>query len=236
MVTEAEFIDPNADGRRFSSSRLVRLSDCGPDGWLRPDGLARYLQDVATDDWDDTGLVSTDSWLVRRTTIRVVPGETWPRLGDRVTLTTWCSGSGAAWAERRTDVTNDGRVVLQTVALWVPVGPSGRPVRVGPLFFDVYGEGARRKISGRVELSSPTLNAERRAWPLRRTDLDIVGHVNNAALWTPLSEVAGGPVRFASVVYHGSVESGDAVTLVSDATRWWLTVDELVRVAGEFLA
>lgn len=232
-MTDVEFAEP-AEGRRFSARRLVRLSDCGPDGWLRPDGLARYLQDVATDDWDDTGIESTETWLVRRTTFRVVDGASWPRLGDDVTLTTWCSGSGAAWAERRTDLARDGHVTIQTVALWVPVGQSGRPVRVGATFYSVYGEGARRRIPGRIERFEPGPNAERRPWPLRRSDLDVVGHVNNASLWSALVEVVAEPVRYGSVAHHGSVESGDEVTLVSEHDRWWLTVDQLVRVAGEF--
>ncbi len=233
VMTEVEFAQPG-DGRRFSARRPVRLSDCGPDGLLRPDGLARYLQDVATDDWDDTGIESTDTWLVRRSSFRLVDGATWPKLGDDVTLTTWCSGSGAAWAERRTDVAHDGHVTIETVALWVPVGPSGRPVRVGSTFYDVYGESARRRVGGRIERRDPGPDAVRRPWPLRRTDLDVVGHVNNATLWSPLVEVAPAPVRYGSVSYHGSVEFGDEVTLVLEDTRWWLTVDQLVRVGGEF--
>ncbi len=232
-MADVEFAQPG-EGRRFSARRLVRLSDCGPNGSLRPDGLARYLQDVATDDWDDTGIESTDTWLVRRTSFQVVDGASWPRLGDEVVLTTWCSGSGAAWAERRTDVVLDGHVAIQTVALWVPVGVSGRPVRVGSSFYDAYGEGARRRIPGRIDQSEPGPDAVRRPWPLRRTDLDVVGHVNNAALWSPLVDVDPEPVRFGSVSYHGPVEFGDEVTLVSDRDRWWLTVDQLVRVAGEF--
>ncbi len=225
---------PLGEGRRFSARRPVRLSDCGPNGFLRPDGLARYLQDIATDDWDDTGIESSDTWLVRRTSFQLAPGASWPRLGDVVTLTTWCSGSGAAWAQRRTDVACDDRVVIETVALWVPVGPAGHPVRVGPAFHDAYGEGSRRRISGRVERTEPGPDAARHPWPLRQTDLDVVGHVNNAALWSPLVEVAPEPLQFGSVTYHGSVEDGDEVTLVTEGNRWWLTVDELVRVAGEF--
>lgn len=232
-MADVEFAEP-AEGRRFSARRLVRLSDCGPDGFLRPDGLARYLQDVATDDWDDTGIDSTDTWLARRTSFRVVQGASWPRLGDDVELTTWCSGSGAAWAERRTDVASGGGVVIQTVALWVPVGPSGRPVRVGPAFYDVYGASAHRRIPGRIDRSEPGPGAKRRPWPLRRTDLDVVGHVNNAALWSPLVEVVSDPVRYGSVAYLGPVEFGDEVALLFEDDRWWLTVDQLVRVAGVF--
>ena len=42
-----------ATGRRFTTTRSVRLGDVDPAGLLRLDATARYLQDVATDDADD---------------------------------------------------------------------------------------------------------------------------------------------------------------------------------------
>ena len=122
-----EFIAFEARGRSFSAQRRVRLSDADSEGTLRPDGVARYLQDVATDDWDDTGVASDDTWVVRRTAWRVAPGGRWPLLGEMLTMTTWCSGTGAAWAERRTDLSHGEETLIEAVALWVPVDLSGRP-------------------------------------------------------------------------------------------------------------
>ena len=42
-------------GRRFSVVRKVRLGDVTPKGRLRLDAVARYLQDIATDDSLDGG-------------------------------------------------------------------------------------------------------------------------------------------------------------------------------------
>ena len=50
------FVPRPGGGRRYAHRRHVRVSDAGPDGVLRLDSLARYLQDVATDDWADAGL------------------------------------------------------------------------------------------------------------------------------------------------------------------------------------
>ena len=99
-----EFVPLTDEGRRYSEDYLIRLGDADENGLLRLDGVARLLQDVATDDWTDTGIATEDTWVVRRTQIRLVEGATWPRYLDRVTLTTWCGGWGAAWAERRTNV------------------------------------------------------------------------------------------------------------------------------------
>ncbi len=230
-----EFVPPPEHGRTFTLEVPVRLSDTGPDGLLRLDGIARYLQDVATDDWDDTGIVSDDTWVVRRTSLRSASEARWPVLKDKVSLTTWCGGVGAAWAERRTDLSIDGVLMVQSVSLWVPIDPTGHPVRVRPSFFDVYGESIRgRKVSGRVNVTAPPVDAERAPWPLRRSDLDVVGHVNNAAVWQAVSEVVDVPVVSVEVIHHGPVEGGHDVSLARSPGALWLLVDDEVRVAAHY--
>ena len=225
--------------RRFLGAATVRLGDVDPAGRLRVDALARYLQDVATDDWNDTGLAdeSDDVWLVRRTALRRVAGVRWPGYLEGLELATWCAGTGPAWAERRTDVLVDGVTAIETVALWVPTDLEGRPVRVRESFFAAYGEPAReRRVSSRVGVPPMTEGARRRPWPTRRSDLDVVGHVNNAAAWEAVTEVAPGPLEAATVVHHGPLEFGDDVTLVEGAGVAWLVVDDEVRVSATYAA
>lgn len=230
-----EFVPIPERGRTFTLEVPVRLSDTGPDGHLRLDGIARYLQDVATDDWDDTAIVSDDTWVVRRTALRGVPSGRWPMLKDTVTLTTWCGGAGAAWAERRTDLYVNNELSVQSVALWVPIDPGGHPVRVRRSFFDVYGEAtAGRKVSGRVHVTTPPPDAQWKAWPLRRSDLDVVGHVNNAAIWQAVTEVVPGPVTSIEVIHHGPVEGGNDVSLALAGNSLWLVVGDEVRVAAHY--
>jgi len=225
-----------AQGRRYTHRRRVRLSDAGPDGVLRLDGVARYLQDVATDDWADSGLDPSETWVVRRTLVRVADGGRWPALGEEVAVTTWCGGIGPAWAERRTDLEVDAAVMVETVALWVPLDPSGRPSRLGHEFHAVYGEAAGgRRVSGRVPPAPQLAGGISQPWPIRQADLDIVGHVNNAAVWAAVTEVAGGAVSSAALTHHGPVESGRAVTLVTEPGRMCLVVDAQVRVSAEFM-
>lgn len=230
-----EFVELGDRGRRYSGQFRVRLGDADANGIIRLDGVARVLQDVATDDWEDTGLESTDTWVVRRTTIRVASGGRWPRYKERMTVTTWCGGTGAAWAERRTNVSAEGELLVEAVALWVPVDPSGHPVRIKPAFFDVYGDAMRgRKVSGRVAAPVVAEDAQLLAWPLRRADLDIVGHVNNAAVWQAVTEVVTTSVSWVSVVHHGAVESGHDVEIAHVPGSLWLLVDGEVRVSAEY--
>lgn len=230
---DVEITPPPGAGRRYVQSAQVRLADAGPDGRLRVDGVARLLQDVATDDWSDTGVEDGTTWVVRRTAIRRRPDRTWPRLNERVELATWCSGTGAAWAERRTDLLVDGEVVAEASAIWVPLDPQGRPTRVSAAFHEVYAEAAGgRRVPGRIRSTSVPDDAATTSWALRKADLDIVDHVNNAVAWAAVVEVASGPVVEATLLHHGPLEAGDAVAL-----RWldpalWMTVDGEVRVSA----
>ncbi len=230
-----EFVAPSGRGRHYSGQFPVRLGDADANGVIRLDGVARVLQDVATDDWEDTGLESTDTWVVRRTAIRVADGGRWPRYKEVLTVTTWCGGVGAAWAERRTNISSRGRLLVEAVALWVPVDPTGHPVRIKASFYDVYGEALQgRKVPGRVASPAVADGAHLLSWPLRRADLDVVGHVNNAAIWQAVTEVVTSPVSFVSVTHHGAVESGHDVELAHVPGSLWLLVDGEVRVSAEY--
>lgn len=230
-----EFVPLTDQGRRFSEEYLIRLGDVDSRGLLRLDGVARFLQDVATDDWSDTGIASEDTFVVRRTTLRLRDGGPWPRYLDRVTMTTWCGGVGAAWAERRTNFDLDGTRSLEAVGLWVPVSPSGHPVRLRESFFDVYGQSAKaRKVSGRVSLPPVASEAALRPWPLRQADFDILGHVNNAAVWQAVTELATPPLAWVSVTHHQSLERDDEVILASVPGAMWLIVDGVVKVSAEY--
>ncbi len=235
MSAMTEFVPQPRRGRRFIQERRVQLGDAGPDGVLRLDGIVRFLQDVATEDWIDSGLDREGTWVVRRTELRIAASGRWPNLYEDVSLVTWCGGTGAAWAERRTDIEIGGTVMLETVSLWVPVDDRGRPMRIRPSFLELYAEAAGgRRVSGRVPPAPAPTGPEVRAWPVRRADLDVVGHVNNAAIWAALVEVSGQSVATAALTHHGPVEDGHVVSLLSEPGRMWLTTDDSVRVSAEF--
>src|SRR5262245_17888858 len=80
-------------GRTLSATRRIRLADMDAQGRLRLDAVARFLQDIAIDDVQETGWGMPEHlWYVRRIRIDVLN----PFLEDReVDLTTWCSGVAA---------------------------------------------------------------------------------------------------------------------------------------------
>ena len=59
-------------GRTFAARRRVRLSDMDAHGRLRLDSVARFLQDVAIDDVQETGWgLPSHLWFIRRIQIEV---------------------------------------------------------------------------------------------------------------------------------------------------------------------
>jgi acyl-ACP thioesterase len=213
---------PPGRGRVHRVRRTVRLGDVDTGGRIRLDAVARYAQDVASDDMVDAGLAGVWSWVVRRTTITVAHR---PRFEQAVGVATWCSGTGAAWAERRTTIDVDGRAAIEVSALWVCLDPrTGRPVALEGRFVDVFSPPVgNRRVRGRLVHPGPPAGTTGRPWPLRRTDYDALGHVNNAVTWGLVEEEAAawrpeGRVAGAEVEYRQAVAPGD-------------TVD--VRVAGD---
>jgi Acyl-ACP thioesterase len=146
--TQALVPDP-ARGRVYTAKRLVRSTDVTQAGRLRLDALARYLQAVAEDDLADSGLLAPPAWLVRRC---AVIARGFPQMGERITLRTFCSGTGPRWAERTTTIAGATGDLLQATAVWAAVDrASGRPVAPGEAFLRVYGESAQgRAVSARL--------------------------------------------------------------------------------------
>lgn len=205
-------------GRVFTARRRIRLSDADAAGRLRLDSVARYLQDVAADDVEDAGWgadTDTHVWVVRRTAVEVVSpfdGDAW------VELATWCSGTGASAAGRRTTLAGDRGGRIETETVWIHLDPGGRPLRLAPRFHAVYGASAAgARVSTRLSLPDPA-PAERRPWQLRTSDLDALGHVNNAAYWHGVEEALDGPPRRAVLEYRRPLDLADPVELVREPT------------------
>jgi acyl-ACP thioesterase len=233
-----EFVALPASGRRVTRERRVGLSDAAASGRLRLDALARFLQDVASDDVNDAGLVG--NWVLRRVALAI--GDV-PRIGELVSLTTFCSGYGSRWAERRTTVTAVDRVAAEVVSIWVYVDDLGRPAPLRDWFFDLYAEAAAgRRVSPRLHHAPPPVTgAETRVWPLRVTDLDVLAHVNNAASWAAVEDELGRRepgrrVTRAEMEYRAPVDLDDAVELRTlagpDALACWLTCGDEVRTSA----
>ena len=227
-----EFVPLPSSGRRFETTRRVRLADAEPSGRLRLDALARFLQDVGNDDTADAGFDTATPWIARRTAVRATDGG-WPRIGERLEITTWCGGTGSHWAERRTRLVSPTATV-DVAATWVHIDEaSGRPQRLPRWFEETYAPAAQgRTISARLRFDAPPPDAVAWSWPLRWADLDVLGHVNNAATWEVVEEACRrrGLVPTEVVLEYGAaIEIDDDVVVHESGAVVWLVVDGAVR-------
>lgn len=208
-------------GRTFAAHRRLRLADLDARGRFRLDAAARFLQDVAIDDVQETGWGMPDHlWFLRH--IRLDSLE--PFLEDRaVELVTWCSGLATVAAGRRWSLTGDRGGWIEVDSVWVHLDRAGLPARIE--HFGPYAEAAAgRRVSTRPELTHPPSDGTRLAWPLRATDIDLHGHVNNAVYWQAVEHllVSVGPdprrpLR-ARLDYREPIDLDDDLELAASAT------------------
>jgi acyl-ACP thioesterase len=203
---------------------------------VRLDALARFVQDIAYADADEVGLSRSAAWVVRRTRMRV---ERFPRFGERLELTTFCSGLGRMWAERRTTISGDVAGEVEVVSLWVHLDPvRGRPTPLTEEEIAVWGEStAGRRVTARLHHPSPEGSEDRVPWRFRATECDLAEHVNNTAYLQPLEDEmlrAGGEeleLIDVEIEYRSPAKPGDKLVLREGARRWIISPDGEVHAS-----
>ena len=128
-------------------------------------------------------------WVMRRIRVEVVvplverPPASSSRRGAAVSAP---SRPGAGCRSSATAA--DGS---RPTASWAHLGPDGRPARLDESF-TVYAEAAGgRRVSTRLELADPPVDAPRTPWPLRTSDVDLMDHLNNAVHWQAVEQSLG---------------------------------------------
>jgi acyl-ACP thioesterase len=212
-------------GRVHREPTRAGLADVAPSGRARLDAIARWLQDTAWADVEDSGLADQGVWVVRRAHLRV---ERFPAFGERLEVATFCSGTGPMIAERRSTVRGDAGAHVEAEALWVHLDATGARPRPLPAGFEAgYGAAAAgRRVKARLHHAPEPAPGAGPAvpWRFRAADLDLAGHVNNAVYWAVLEEElasADPAVPFAAEIEHRAAgAAGPAGVLAAGAARW----------------
>ena len=235
---------PPAAGRVFETERTVSIADANPDGRMEFDAIGRFLQDAGNADTDDAGLPQLGlAWVARRCAIEIFQ---YGSAREQLTLRTWCSGTGARWAERRTSIHGSAGAHIEASALWIHIdAETGRPTKWGDAFAEAYLEAAGgREVDSRLRHPKrpPEEAANRMPFRFRQTDMDAFRHVNNAAYLAILEEALGGhaphaPLRVEIEWRKPSLAGEDlevVETMGPDGIQQWVMADGEVRatIAG----
>lgn len=248
---------PTSSATGYSTSYRVRTADVDPRCRLRLDSIARYLQDIATDDLEATDHAETDPyWVVRRTVINVIEPITWPAT---VCLQRWCSAVSTRWASMRVRLTSEPETnklnpherssgLVETEAFWIAVNNQGMPTRISPAGFATLAattQTHRLRWHGmtpaRPSPSGDPHTPPDRQHVLRSTDFDPLQHLNNAAYLSAVEDelleypdLIAQPHRVV-IEYLRPIPSGATVTVRrrrhGAQLQMWMSADDRVAAA-----
>jgi acyl-ACP thioesterase len=224
-------------GRVHEATLRVGPASTTVAGRARFDAIADWLQVVAHDDVVEAGIADELVWVLRRNGVRV---QRFPVFGERLHLRTACSGMGPLVAERRTTITGDAGAHVEAQAIGVPLHPGTLLPHRSDAFLDVYGPSAAgRRVKARLRHPAPPADAPSTPWTFVAADLDVAGHVNNAATWRALEEEltglgpGDGPLGV-DHEHHEPVFAGASRVVAAGASRWITAADGRVLVSAVF--
>ncbi|WP_072805666.1 acyl-[acyl-carrier-protein] thioesterase [Rhodococcoides yunnanense] len=236
---------PPPEGEGFETNWTVRPGDVDPNNRLRFDGIARYLQDVGSDNLDATSLGETDPfWIVRRTVIDVVVPVEFP---DRVHMRRWCSSMSTRWSNMRVSIGSGKGARIETEGFWINISATtGMPTRISDTALELLARTTdQHRLRWKAWLTEavPAESHTDVRFPLRATDIDSFNHVNNAAYWHAVEEfVVDHPHLVARshravIEYLSPVLANEHVTIrnryENGALTLWFVVEGSVRTVAK---
>ena len=178
--------------RRIEMPVRVRFEECQPGGEIRASTFLRYAQDAA---WVHSDAAGFDrawyrerglTWLVRCLTLDVVgPG----RAGETLRMTTEVQAMRRVLARRHGEILDAaGKLVATVDTDWLMTGPGPAPVRIPAEFDTAFPPVPSTFEPARVPLPTTPPDAHLRRFDVRRSEVDPMAHVNNAAYLDYLEE------------------------------------------------
>lgn len=172
---------------RFEQTYRVRYDECNLYGLVTPVAVLRYLQDIAALDAVQSTLIGTGDWVARRTIMEFhapIPARAHLRLQTYplgfTKVTAW-RGYDLLLAG---DAGNEPQLAVKARTLWVYLDARGRPTRIPPDMLTIWMPPGTTLVLPPDEETWPTFPAQPQFEtnaPVRFSDLDVMGHMNNAA-------------------------------------------------------
>ena len=171
---------------RFRHSYDVRFDEGNRDGLLTPAAALRYMQDIAGLDSEHARIVETGAWVAKRTVIafaRPIPARA------HLDFETFAIGMTRITAQRAYEASIAGERAITAHTLWVYLGDNGKPARI-PEAAHAYwmSAGAQPQIKDPSFPPPPSALPTVAAYRVRFSDIDVYGHMNNAAYVAALDD------------------------------------------------
>lgn len=179
---------------RLERDYRVRFDEAGPDGMLPASGFLRFAQDLAWLHSESAGFgrdwytARGLTWLVRAIELDLVADIEY---GSSVSVSTEVIGFRRVWARRRSEFTSvgSGRAVAVAITDWVLLNDRLRPIRPPDDILAAFSPTAEEFTPIRLRATDPPADAECNSFEVRRSELDPMEHVNNAAYLDYLDEL-----------------------------------------------
>lgn len=176
---------PDDPAATFSETFRIRYDECGAAGDVRASVYLRLLQELAFAHsaalgyplaWYETHRLF---WLVRRVSLVVHAPA---RYGEALTGTTQVVGMRRVLARRHNTVhrTSDGAAIATVVVDWIFTQAGAEPVRIPQEFASVFPSLERTVAPSPLHERQPPAGAAWAPVRIRASDVDAMGHANNA--------------------------------------------------------
>lgn len=178
--------------RQFRHMYTVRYDEADIYGNLTPTAFLRYMQDIAALDSEDANVDDDGYWIIKRTIVsfhQPVP------LLSRLEVTTYGMGFKRITAQRGYDARIIGAEnqdpIISARSTWVHVDAYGKPSRIPALSLEAWRPDSSTALQAdQPWLPFPQEPAEHSNYSVRFSDIDSIGHMNNAAYVETLDNVA----------------------------------------------
>ena len=170
--------------RQFRLTHTVRYDECNCDGVLTPVAFARYMQDIASRDAEDSQLVGEGYWIIKRTKMsfsKSIPLHTSLELktfGIGFSRITALRGYEARLANAPQD-----KPQASAQTLWVYVNSSGRPIRLPERTAEIWlPDGVLSPPPDQPFPAFPDHPPFTTSAVVKFSEIDLMSHLNNASV------------------------------------------------------
>ncbi|OPL16810.1 MAG: hypothetical protein AVO39_00610 [delta proteobacterium MLS_D] len=183
--TADEHVSSDTSKALFTANYAVRYSETGADGRLKPGAIFNYLQDAAGDHAALLGVSSGDliqsglGWVLHQYSLHI---DRYPSLNENIEVRTWRQTHRRLYELREFDVRNgSGRKIAHAKSSWILIHlGSRRPLRLDRNL-PALACGCEKDITWTFRPPEVPTRIDREALlPVRRHDLDVNRHANNA--------------------------------------------------------